>query len=220
MPTGNQISTERFEEFQKSFDFYRKTQIFEKAVEEQVLVTSKPLVLTEGQTDVAYIKKALELLGHTDILEQLEIDEVGKTGKKGAEGSGCTNLDTARKFLENNQNRFPRRVLLLYDCDTNKQGDNVDSLSIRCIPPNTTNTKAKKGIENLLPVELFKDDFYNVNTKDTGDGGESTTKTLKKKIFCEWVCQRTQKEDFIQFEQLVVPILREFLSVECADSTT
>lgn len=220
MPTGNQISTERFEEFQKSFDFYRKTQIFEKAVEEQVLVTSKPLVLTEGQTDVAYIKKALELLGHTDILEQLEIDQVGTTGKKGAEGSGCTNLDTAGKFLENNQKRFARGVLLLYDHDTHKQPKKVGSLSIRCIPHNTTNTKVKKGIENLLPVELFKDDFYNVNTKDTGDGGESTTKTLKKTIFCEWVCQQADKKDFLLFEQLVVPILRDFLSVECADSTT
>lgn len=220
MPTGHKISTERFEEFRKSFEFYRQTQIFENAVEEQVLATSKPLVLTEGQTDVAYIKKALELLGHIDILEKLEIDEVGKPGTKGAEGSGCTNLDAAQKFLKNNQNRFPRRVLLLYDCDTNKQPDNVDSLSIRCIPQNTTNTKAKKGIENLLPVELFKDDFYNVNTKDTGDGGESITKTLKKKIFCEWVCQRTEKEYFSQFDALLVPILREFLSVECADKTT
>jgi len=220
MPTGKQISTERFEEFRKSFEFYRQTQIFENAVEKQVLAPSKPLVLTEGQTDVAYIKKALELLGHIDLLEQLEIDEVGKPGTKGAEGSGCTNLDTAQKFLKNNQNRFPRRVLLLYDCDTNKQPDNVGSLSIRCIPQNTTNTKAKKGIENLLPVELFKDDFYNVNTKDTGDGGESITKTLKKKIFCEWVCQRTEKEYFSQFDALLVPILREFLSVECADSTT
>ncbi|MEZ2300482.1 MAG: AAA family ATPase [Microcoleus sp.] len=220
MPTGNQISTEKFEEFQRSFDFYRKTQIFENAVEEQVLATSKPLVLTEGQTDVSYITKALELLGHTDILEQLEIDQVGKIGKQGTEGSGCTNLDTAGKFLENNQKRFAQGVLLLYDHDTHKQPKKVGSLSIRCIPHNTTNTKVKKGIENLLPVELFKDDFYNVNTKDTGDGGESTTKTLKKTIFCEWVCQQADKKDFLLFEQLVVPILREFLSVECADSTT
>jgi hypothetical protein len=217
MPTGHKISTERFEEFLKSFEFYRQTQIFEDAVEKQVLATSKPLVLTEGQTDVAYIKKALELLGHIDILEQLEIDEVGKPGEKGAEGGGCTHLDTAGKFLKNNQNRFSQGVLLLYDCDTKKPPGNVGSLSIRCIPENTTNTKVNKGIENLLPVELFKDDFYNVKTKDTGDGGESTTKTLNKKIFCEWVCQRAEKEDFIQFEALLVPILREFLSVECAD---
>lgn len=217
MPTGHKISTERFEEFLKSFKFYRQTQIFENAVEEQVLATSKPLVLTEGQTDVAYIKKALELLGHIDILEQLEIDEVGKPGKKGAEGSGCTNLDTARKFLENNQNRFPRRVLLLYDCDTNKKAENVGSLSIRCIPSNTTNTEVNKGIENLLPFELFEDCFYKEDKTPTGDGGEKIVRQLNKKIFCEAVCQRTEKKDFIQFEALLVPILREFLSVECAD---
>jgi hypothetical protein len=57
MPTGKQISTERFEEFLKSFEFYRQTQIFENTVEEQVLATSKPLVLTEGQTDVAPIQE-------------------------------------------------------------------------------------------------------------------------------------------------------------------
>jgi hypothetical protein len=217
MPTGHKISTERFEEFQKSFEFYRQTQIFEDAVEKQVLATFKPLVLTEGQTDVAYIKKALELLGHTDILEQLEIDEVGKPGKKGAEGSGCTHLDTARKFLENNQNRFLQGVLLLYDCDTNKHPENVGSLSIRRIPQNTTNTKVPKGIENLLPVELFEDKFYNEDKTPTGDGGEKILKKLNKKRFCESVCQRAEKEDFIQFEALLVPILREFLSVECAD---
>lgn len=220
MPTGHKISTERFEEFQKSFEFYRQTQIFENAVEEQVLATSKPLVLTEGQTDVAYIKKALELLGHTDILEQLEIDEVGKPGKKGAEGSGCTHLDTAGKFIKNNQNRFPRRVLLLYDCDTNTQPENVGSLSIRRIPQNTTNTKVIIGSENLFPVELFKDTFYPEHITPKGDGGENITKRLDKKMFCKWVCQQTEKEYFIQFEKLLVPILPEFLSVECADSTT
>lgn len=220
MPTGHKISTERFEEFQKSFEFYRQTQIFENEVAEQVLATSKPLVLTEGQTDVAYIKKSLELLGHIHILEQLEIDEVGKTGKKGAEGGGCTNLDTARKFLENNQNRFRRRVLLLYDCDTKKNDENVGSLLIRCIPQNTTNTDVTNGIENLLPVELFEKRFYQEHKTRTGDGGEKSVSKLIKKEFCAWVCQRTENKDFLQFEELVVPILREFLSVECADSTT
>jgi hypothetical protein len=62
MPTGKQISTERFEEFLRSFQYYRQTQIFENAVEEQVLEATKPLVLTEGQTDIAYLKTALELL--------------------------------------------------------------------------------------------------------------------------------------------------------------
>jgi len=213
MPTGKQISTERFEEFLKSFEFYRQTRIFENAVEEQVLATSQPLVLTEGQTDVAYIKTALELLGHTDLLEQLEIDEIGKPGKEGAKGGGHTNLDAARKFLENNQSRFPRRVLLLYDCDTRKEAENVGSLSSRCIPQNTKNTKVTKGIENLLPVELFEERFYQRRIKQTEYGGETIINEFRKQEFCEWVCkQRSEKSDFLQFEALVVPILREFLS--------
>ena len=218
MPTGHKISTERFEEFRKSFEFYRQTQIFENAVEEQVLATtSKPLVLTEGKTDVDYIKKALELLGHIDILEQLEIDEVGKLGTKGAEGSGCSNLEKVQQFLKNHQNRFPRRVLLLYDCETPKKDENVGSLSIRRIPQNTTNTKVIIGIENLFPAKLFEEAFYDTKPTDRKDGGKNISKKLNKKKFCEWVCQRTEKEYFSQFDALLVPILREFLSVECAD---
>lgn len=215
MPTGKQISTERFEEFLKSFELYRQTQIFENAVEKQVLETSKPLVLTEGQTDVLYIKTALELLGHKALLEQLEIDEVGKPGKEGAKGGGHTNLDAARKFLENNQNRFPRRVLLLYDCDTKKNAENIDFLSIRCIPQNTQNTKVTKGIENLFPIELFEEKFYQKRSKSTGDGGETIISEFRKQEFCEWVCQaRSEKNDFLQFEALLIPIIQEFLSTD------
>lgn len=215
MPTGKQISTERFEEFLKSFEFYRQTQMFENAVEEQVLATSKPLVLTEGQTDVAYIKTALRLLGHTDLLEQLEIDEVGKSGKEGSKGGGHTNLDAARKFLENNQNRFPRRVLLLYDCDTRKEAEDVGSLSSRCIPQNPYNTKVTKGIENLLPVELFEERFYQKRTEQKAYGEETIISTFRKQEFCEWICeQRSEKSDFLKFDALVVPILRDFFSTQ------
>lgn len=215
MPTGKQISTERFEEFLKSFEYYRQTQIFEDAVEQQVLRTSKPLVLTEGQTDVMYIQIALELLGHADLLEQLEIDEVGKPGKEGAKGGGHTNLDGARKFLENNQSRFLRRVLFLYDCDTRKEAESVGFLSTRCVPQNTQNTKVTKGIENLLPIELFEEKFYTKRSKMTEYGGETIISEFRKQAFCEWVCQqRRERSDFLQFEALLVPILREFLSTE------
>jgi AAA domain, putative AbiEii toxin, Type IV TA system len=215
MPTGKQISTERFEGFLKSFQYYRQTQSFENAVEEQVLGESKPLVLTEGQTDVAYIKAALELLGHRDLLEQLEIDEVGKPGKEGAKGGGHTNLDAARKFLENNQSRFPRRVLFLYDCDTQKRAETIGSLSIRCVPQNIHNAEVTKGIENLLPVALFQERFYIERKEKTGIGKDKIIPELRKKELCEWICeQRREKEDFLQFETLIVPILREFHSTQ------
>jgi len=218
MPTARKITTERFDEFLKSFEFYRQTQIFENAVEEQVRETSKPLVLTEGKTDVTYIKTALELLGYAKLLEQLEIDEVGKTCKEGAKGGGHTNLDTARKFLENNQDRFPRRVLFLYDCDTRKDDEGGSALLSRCIPPNNQNTKVSKGIENLLPSLLFEEKFYSKQSKEGGDGGETTTRKLKKQEFCEWICDtRRERDDFLQFDELLVPILQEFISMEKLD---
>jgi hypothetical protein len=220
MPTGNKISTERFEEFLKSFEFYSKTQSFENAVQLRVLEASKPLVLTEGQTDVAYIKTALELLGYENLLEMIEIDEIGKAAKDGAKGGGQTNLDYARKFLENNINRFPRKVLFLYDCDTEEKIAKVQdfgSLSSRYIPQNSFNDKVTKGIENLFPSELFEERFYQEKTTTKGYGDESIIREFRKPDFCEWICQeRREKSDFLQFDRLLVPIIQKFIS-NCYD---
>lgn len=218
MPTGKQISTERFEEFQKSFDFYRQTKSFEDAVEEKILNASKPLILTEGKTDVAYIKTALELLGHKSLLEKLEIDEVGKKGKDG----GHTNLSDAKKFIQANQSQFPRKVLLLFDSDTNKHqktnkqlnNEDVCSISIRCIPQNIENNRVPGGIENLLPSNLFIDKFYDTKTKLNNDGGKNIITKLKKEEFCEYICQtRREKDDFLKFKELLIPIIEEFLEI-------
>lgn len=215
MPTGRQITTERFEEFLKSFEYYRQTKIFEDAVEQQVLKTSKPLVLTEGQTDVLYIRTSLELLGYDHLLKQLEIDEIGKAGQAGTKGGGQTNLDAARKFLENNQNRFARRVLLLYDCDTKKEASTVGFLFSRCIPHNSENKKVSKGIENLFPAELFEQRFYTKRTINKEYGEENIISEFRKQEFCEWICkQRRDCNDFRQFKELLVPILEEFLSTD------
>ena len=190
----------------------------------KVLATSKPLVLTEGQTDVVYINTALKLLGYTDLLEQLEIDEVGQPGEKGSKGSGYKNLDNAYKFLENNPKYSSRRVLLLYDCDTPTEKKNVDLLSTFRIPKNPHNTQVPKGFENLLPVELFEERFYQKKKEKTDYGGENIISHFCKQKFCQWICkERGKREDFLQFEALVVPALKEFLSAQTGkldDETT
>ncbi|MHC5715341.1 MAG: hypothetical protein ACYTX0_25155, partial [Nostoc sp.] len=44
-------------------------------------------------------------------------------------------------------------------------------------------------------------------------GGETTVRDFCKPKFCDWVCkQRDESNDFIHFEELVVPILQEFIS--------
>lgn len=210
MPTGQQISTERFEEFRRSFEYYRQTAAFEEQVAQQVMKASKPLLLTEGKTDVTYIKTALELLGHADLLAGLEIEEVGDSSEGGTKAGGHSHLDTAKTFLENNQEQFPRRVLLLYDCETNKTNETVGNVMVRKAPLNPLNGKVVKGIENLLPPELFEDHFYDEQSKPTGYGRDSKIVKFRKAEFCDWVCnQRRDRADFLQFDTLLVPILRE-----------
>lgn len=166
--------------------------------------------MTEGKTDVVYIKTALELLGHQDLLEQLEIDEVGKKGKDG----GKSHLDVAKKFLETNQIHFTRKELLLYDCETRKQKEKVGSIFTRCIPENTDNITSKKGIENLFPVELFEDRFEEDIPKISDYGKKYTIPKFNKMKFCEYICQkRREKDDFLKFEELLIPIIEEFLEI-------
>lgn len=223
MPTGRQIGTERFEEFRRTFEHYRHTRAFEDEVERQVLTTSKPLVLTEGKTDTAFIRTALELLGHTDLLDALEIDEVGNSSQGGTKEGGHTSLDAARKFLDNNRERFPRWVLLLYDSDTKKAPENIGNIIVRSVPDNHSNAEVTKGIENLLPANLFEDRerFYEQRIIPTGDGGEKVFVTLRKTEFCDWICkQRRQREDFQYFDSLLVPILRGFLELSCGSDNS
>src|SRR4029078_843683 len=68
MPNGEAITTERFSEFQKSFEPYQNTKAYENELEATVAPASKPLVLTEGETDPSYIQTALELLGKHELL--------------------------------------------------------------------------------------------------------------------------------------------------------
>lgn len=212
MPTGRGIGTERFEEFRRSFEVYRRTKAFEEEIENQIRQATRPLVLTEGQTDLVFIKTALELLEHHELLSLVEIDQVGSSGRGGASGGGDSHLNKARTFLEHNHQRFNRRVLLLYDNDTGKPAADVGALVQRAIPRNPGNNRVPSGIENLLPETLFEDRFYLIQEKPRPDGGSTVIKSLKKEEFCRWVCEeRKSAADFTAFETHLVPILREFV---------
>jgi hypothetical protein len=213
MPTGRGIGTERFEEFHRSFEVYRQTKAFEEEIESQLRETTKPLVLTEGQTDPVFIRTALDLLGHHDLLPLVEIDQVGSSIRGGTTGGGDSHLTKARAFLEHNHQRFNRRILLLYDHDTGKPAAGNGLLAQRAIPRNLGNNRVPSGIENLLPEKLFEDRFYSTHEKPRPDGGSTVIKSLKKEEFCRWVCeQRKDPSDFVAFGTHLVPILREFVN--------
>ena len=136
-----------------------------------------------------------------------------KTGNKASKG-GYGELDRFKKFYKANSSPFHRPILLLYDCDTNKQAEQVGQLTVRSIPRNPENTKVKNGIENLFPEALFEDRFYNERPRN--DGG--SVKELDKPKFLDWICE-TQKDanDFVKFDS-IIQILEEFIETHQSHS--
>src|SRR5690606_616337 len=117
-------------------------------------VEGLPLVLCEGQTDVSYITKALQVLA-PDWANRVVIDWIGSQDDKGrVSNSGEAALTTAWKHYVSNPNLVSRPILLLYDCDCNQNDERFGDLMRTSIPANTLNTRIRKGIENLLPETL------------------------------------------------------------------
>jgi hypothetical protein len=74
MPSGQMITTERFSEFRKSWEYYRRTAAYEQDLGEALQAGFKPLVLTEGETDPKYSRTVLVLLNRRALLEAFDIE--------------------------------------------------------------------------------------------------------------------------------------------------
>ena len=209
LPTGRRITTEQFTEFENAFKYYEETESFNKQVEQRLADGTKPIVLTEGSSDVRYIQTALTLLGKRELLGSLDIEPVGNRTHAG----GDSGLDRVRRVYESKSSLFHRPILLLYDCDTNKQTEQVGQLNVRAIPRNAENDKVKNGIENLFPEDLFEDRFYSECPRN--DGG--SVKELAKTKFLDWICERKNPDDFAKFDS-IVQILEEFSETHQSDS--
>ena len=207
LPGGERISSERYTEFGKAFEYYQDTKAFEAQIDRQIRKGTKPLVLTEGKFDVRYIRTALELLGKEHLLNRIDIEPVGPASEKRDGDGGKSRLNSFRTVYEANRAAFHRPILLIYDCETNKPCEQVDDLWIRKVERNDENTDVKKGIENLLPKELFQDCIFRSYPLD---GGGYVKKPDKKKL-CKWVCdERRNPDDFARFDS-VVKIVEEFV---------
>jgi hypothetical protein len=194
------------------YEYCKKVNKTKGEVQAAVEKGSKSLVLTEGETDPIYIRTALDLLGKTKILDQVNIEWVGASVGQGKSiNTGDSGLNNTRDVLLSNPKFLTRKVLLLYDCDTKKQSADYDNLKIRSIP-RQENRKIKKGIENLFPDHLFTEEFYLRKTK-IGDYGEiNQIQEFQKMKFCTWICsQKKDANDFTDFK-VILDILNDFLS--------
>ncbi|MDH2543192.1 AAA family ATPase [Acinetobacter baumannii] len=214
LPSGMNITSERFGEFEESFSFYRETATFEETLHKKIQDHQKPLILVEGKTDIKFMQKAFQLKGKMDWLENIEIDEIGITQDDGqVKFGGESSLDKGFDFLKHNLSAVNRKVLFLYDCDTNTRKQKVGNITKDKIPLNEENTKIKKGSENLLKPELFFDEFYTKMEKIDDYGATSVIEKFDKNKFCNHVYEHmSNPEIFDKYEELVFPIIEEFLT--------
>jgi len=198
MPTGRKINPEEFSEFQKSITFYQETKAFQQAIQAKIVTGKKPLIFTEGDTDSKYIETFLEISGNREIIDRIEIECVGNYENGNVFFGGRDALNQTRNLFKANPQLLYRKLLLLYDGDTNKSNENIGDLAIRSLPL-LDGKKAKKGIENLLSDDVFTEDYYKTETKSNADGGECTIKTLQKTALCSGICSRKDPVDFENF---------------------
>lgn len=202
------------------YDYCKKINAVKDEVKATVEKGDKPLVLTEGETDPIYIKTALELLGEKEIVEKIDIEWVGTSISQGKSiNTGDGGLNNTRDVLRSNPKFLTRKVLLLYDWDTNKSNENDELLKIRKIPQKK-NRKFQKGIENLFDDHLYNDlfsdpllreQFYTVKTVYSSYGEENKIQEFKKMKFCKYICEeRRQAEDFKDF-QIIVDFIKDCL---------
>ena len=213
LPSGMNVTSERFGEFEESFNFYKNTTKFEETLHHKIQETQKPLILVEGKTDVKFLKRAFQLKSKTEWLDCIEIDEIGVTTEDGqVTFSGEKNLDKGFDFLKHNLNAITRKILFLYDCDTSINKEVVGAIVKNKVPLNTGNSKVKKGSENLLKEELFTEEFYSVREIPDAYGGSNTKRSFDKNKFCDYIYENINDPTvFDKYEELVFPIIEDFL---------
>lgn len=198
MPSGQVISAERFSEFDRSYGYYTATKHHEEQLRLRLANDIRPLVLTEGTTDARHLQRALEILGHSDLLSKITIEQVGTETESGTRDGGKSGLNRAWGHFRRWHAEGARIIVLLYDQDANKEDEQSGNIYIRSLPKNPANQCVQKGIESLYPEGLFVEKFY-VDREPDGYGARR--QEFDKTHFCDWVCNElTDPESFAAFD--------------------
>ena len=198
MPSGTPIQAEAYAEFGRALQALRDTNAFAAAIAKAVAAPGKLLVLTEGETDPIYLKTAAELLGRQALLDSADIEWVGAKDPKSGQSfhTGKDALNHTLAVLRAKTELVKRRVLLLYDNDANKATEDHNSVYVRSMPSNSTNTIVETGIENLLPPEAITDEMFENAVRKRRSGGQTVTTTLNKMKLCSYLCTEKRSVRF------------------------
>ena len=204
MPNAEQVAAGDFSEFNAAYEAFVDTARHREEIRLELERHSKPILLVEGDHDIRYLRKAAELLDKTPILDKVQLKE----------GGGFGNLDKVWKSYDNAlAEMLPKKIILLYDCDTKKQEAQKGNVFKRVIPSFVENPIAI-GIENLFGATTISSvENQHPRFIDTEEAsarrirGEMVVIPANKAVnrdekgnMCNWLCENGTRDDFIQFE--------------------
>ena len=223
MPSAESISVEGFTEFRDLFSVIRETRAYINALKAAIQESQLPVIFVEGDYDIKYINKTIELFySEQDLFNQFKL----------LDGTGFGNLDKIKNSMDSKVvDALSAKTLLLYDCDISKQEKSKGKVTQKVIPTNSSNP-IQKGIENLLSETTIQklqnenDKFIDIkNATKEKKRGEiidiPEVKTInpdEKKNVCEWLCQNGSASDFEGFKT-VVDIIIDFINQNKEDTT-
>lgn len=133
MPSAIKISSERFSEFQKAYEYFSETEKYHKHIKDIIQNhQGKPLVITEGATDWKHMKAALNyFLSHEEFRERYSAlnFEFLEYEPENSKKENCTKLKMGNSNLINMCEQFSRlkqsrKIIFIADADdkdTNKK---------------------------------------------------------------------------------------------------
>ena len=217
LPTGEQISAEEFDEFGRAYVAFTETETFAERIRSEIESSAKPILVMEGPTDIRYLETAARLLEQEELLNRVRIMAGDGHGKMDKFWGACR--DPISGILS-------QRIVLLYDCDKQREAEDRGTLTRRSIPLQDDNP-VKTGIENLFEWHILnsatehKPAFVDiVSAHQTTIRGQTRSEPEQWRInkdeksnLCDWICENASPEDFSRFE-VVFELLRDLFGLE------
>lgn len=150
-------------------------------------------IITEGNNTLL-IKKALELHNIHDIEIINGVESI----------SGKNQLKTLFDFLT--KMTHENKVIFIWDCDVNYTLNEANNTYPHILDKNEDNTIATKGIENIFPIELFEN--FKKTIIDSRGESKHEFDGNRKRDFESFILERNEKNDFLNFEPLLIEIQR------------
>ena len=159
----------------------------------------QPTVYLEGRTDEKYFNRAVQVY---ELTVPFAFKWVGYIDDRGQEANtGDKSVDAAYQFLVS-QN-LPVKNFCLKDCDTKRDLQKKNNVTILSIPPYQSTKGMKKGIENALILDnIDLTPYYSLKSSKGDYGEEKSLQSFDKMSCCDSLCAMDDNTLRCVFENL------------------